>query len=626
MTATTAGTMAAPERAPPLSAAARAAITGLASRYPSVRSALLPALKLAQDEIGWLPPATVDEVADLLRLPRAAAAELATFYSMLRRAPGGRLRVEVCVQVPCGYCGGEALLQRLAAAFGIEPGSTTADGALTLVRTPECLGACHRAPMCRVGDVYVENVGDDQAVATLVEALRAGAPPTEPGRKSFVFAAPRRPVPAPEPAAWAPILLPHPGRTDAVSLDEYRARGGYAAWRTALRDMQPSEVTAEVKAANLRGRGGAAFSAGLKWSFVPKGEGPKYLVCNADESEPGTFKDRELMEVEPHSVIEGMALAAYAIDCHEMFLYVRGEYVEAADRLEHAAAEAERAGLLGRGVQGTAYDLRLHVYRGAGAYICGEETALLESLEGKRPMPRSRPPFPAVSGLYGRPTVVNNVETLVNVPHIVDRGAAWYLTVGAGPKSPGPKIFCLSGAVNRPGNYELPLGAATFRELIDREGGGMRDGRQVKGVLPAGISAPVVPADKLDTRLDYESVAAAGSMLGSASLIVLDDGVDAVAAAARMAEFFRHESCGKCTPCREGTAWLHKILVRIAGGRGRAQDLDLLATVSQRITGKVLCALGDFAVSPVLATLEHYRADYERALREAGAHTDWSAR
>jgi NADH-quinone oxidoreductase subunit F len=628
---TSSRTLAPAHGAPALSDAARARIEELRTRYPSVRSALLPALKAAQAELGWLPEAAVAEVADLLGLPRAAAGELATFYSMLHRQPTGRLRVEVCVQLPCGFCGGERLLRELGERLGLAPGETTPDGELTLARTAECLGGCHRAPMCRVNDVYVENVRDGAAVQALVDALRSGAPPTEDGAKHFLFAAPRAsPTTGSDPivgdSAWQPILLPHPGRRSAVGLEEYAARGGYEAWRKALRDMKPDEVTSEVKTANLRGRGGAAFPAGLKWSFVPKVPGPKYVVCNADESEPGTFKDRELMEVEPHSVIEGMALASYAIGGHEMFLYIRGEYVEAADRLERAIAEAERANLLGGNVLGSGYDLRMHVYRGAGAYICGEETALLESLEGKRPMPRARPPFPAVEGLYARPTVVNNVETLVNVPHIVRRGAQWYLGIGAGPKSPGPKIFCLSGSVNRPGNYELPLGAVTFRELIERSGGGVRGGGAVKGVLPAGISAPIVPAGKLDTKLDYESVAAAGSMLGSASLIVLDDGVDAVRAATRMLEFFRHESCGKCTPCREGTAWLHKILVRIERGAGRPEDLERLRTISRQITGNVLCALGDFATSPVLATLEHFGAEYDRALRERGAGADWSTR
>jgi NADH-quinone oxidoreductase subunit F len=415
---------------------------------------------------------------------------------------------------------------------------------------------------------------------------------------------------------YAPVLLTHPGRTTPVSLEEYQAEDGYAGWRKALTSMTPEQVVEEVKAAGLRGRGGAGFPTGTKWSFIPKAPGAKYVAVNADESEPGTFKDRELMEVEPHRVLEGVALCCYAIGSDTAFIYIRGEYVEAADRLEAAIAEAEAANILGNGCLGTQVNVRILVFRGAGAYICGEETALLESLEGRRPMPRSRPPFPAVEGLYRRPTVINNVETLANVPAIIDRGSGWYSAIGVAPRNTGPKIFCLSGRVNRPGNYELPLGAVTIRELIDGYGQGVIGGKAVKGVLTAGVSAPILSADKLDTKLDYDSVQAAGSMLGSASLIVLDEDTCMVRAAAVMEEFFRHESCGKCTPCREGTSWLFKIVSRIEQGRGVPNDLDLLLSLSGEISGKVLCALGDFATSPIVATVKQYRDEYQRHIDE----------
>jgi NADH-quinone oxidoreductase subunit F len=415
---------------------------------------------------------------------------------------------------------------------------------------------------------------------------------------------------------YEPVLLTHPGRGTPVSLKEYEAEGGYVGWRKALTQMSPDQVVEEVKAAGLRGRGGAGFPTGNKWGFIPKAPGAKYVAVNADESEPGTFKDRELMEVEPHRVLEGIALCCFAIGAETAFIYIRGEYVEPANRLEAAIAEAEAAGLLGRGCLGTQINVRILVFRGAGAYICGEETALLESLEGRRPMPRSRPPFPAVEGLYRRPTVINNVETLANVPAIIDRGSGWYNSIGTPPRNTGPKIFCLSGRVNRPGNYELPLGAVTVRQLIDNYGQGVIDGKSVKGVLTAGVSAPILTADKLDTKLDYDSVQAAGSMLGSASLIVLDADTCIVRAAALMEEFFRHESCGKCTPCREGTSWLHKILLRIEQGRGVPGDLDLLLSLSGEISGKVLCALGDFATSPVVATVKQYRDEYMQHIDE----------
>jgi NADH-quinone oxidoreductase subunit F len=411
-------------------------------------------------------------------------------------------------------------------------------------------------------------------------------------------------------ASYEPVLLTHPGRTSAVSLDEYRAEDGYAGWEKALTTMTPEEVVEQVKASGLRGRGGAGFPTGAKWGFIPKTAGAKYVAVNADESEPGTFKDRELMEIEPHRVLEGVALCCYAIGAETAFIYIRGEYVQPADRLEAAIAEAEHARLLGMGCLGTAVNVKIHVFRGAGAYICGEETALLESLEGRRPMPRSRPPFPAVEGLYRRPTVINNVETLANVPGIIDRGVGWYNSIGVPPRNTGPKIFCLSGRVNRPGNYELPLGHVTIRELIDDYGQGVIDGKAVKGVLTAGVSAPILAPDKLDTKLDYDSIQAAGSMLGSASLIVLDEDTCIVRAATVMEEFFRHESCGKCTPCREGTSWLYKILARIETGRGVSADLDLLLSLSGEISGKVLCALGDFATSPVVATVKQYRDEY----------------
>ena len=409
---------------------------------------------------------------------------------------------------------------------------------------------------------------------------------------------------------YQPVLIPNQGRPTPLSLQEYRDKGGYQGLETALTKMTPDEVIDEVKAAGLRGRGGAGFPTGSKWSFVPRDPGPKYLAVNADESEPGTFKDREIMETEPHMLLEGIAICCYAIGAQTAFIYIRGEYVVAADRLDAAIVEAREAGLLGEGILGTQTNLTVHVFRGAGAYICGEETALLESLEGRRPMPRSRPPFPAVEGLYRRPTCVNNVETLANVPHILARGSAWYQSVGEPPQNTGPKIFCLSGNVNRRGNYELPLGAVTVRELIEDYGGGIPEGRRIKGVLPAGASAPILPEPALDAKLSYDGIRDAGSMLGSASFIVLDESVCIVRAAARMVEFFRNESCGKCTPCREGTMWLHQVLLRLERGQGTEADLDLLLSLSGEVSGKVLCALGDFATSPVTATIKHFRDEY----------------
>lgn len=404
---------------------------------------------------------------------------------------------------------------------------------------------------------------------------------------------------------------------DIHKISVYEKHGGYKPFQQAVKKMSPEQVTEMVKASGLRGRGGAGFPAGTKWSFLPKDVFPRYLVANADESEPGTFKDRQIMERNPHQFIEGIAIASYAIQCHHAFIYIRGEFPYAVDCLERAIAQAEERGYVGKKILGTDYELQITVHRGAGAYICGEETALLESLEGKLGQPRVKPPFPASVGLYNKPTVINNVETLANVPLILERGAEWFASIGT-PKSTGPKVFCLSGHVNRPGNYEAALGAITFRDLIYDIGGGIRNGKKLKAILPAGASAPVLTDAALDVKLDYESVQAAGSMLGSASVIVMDEDTCMVWAAKTMTKFFEHESCGKCTPCREGTYWLSRVLERIDNGTGALSDIDLVANVANQMVGRTLCPLGDFATSPVVGTVKHFREEYERHVKEKG--------
>ncbi len=404
---------------------------------------------------------------------------------------------------------------------------------------------------------------------------------------------------------------------DIAKISVYEKHGGYEPFRKAVKEMSPEQVTETVKASGLRGRGGAGFPAGTKWSFLPKDVFPRYLVANADESEPGTFKDRQIMERNPHQLIEGIAIASYAIQCHHAFIYIRGEFPYAIGCLERAIAEAVERGYLGKKILGTDYELQITVHSGAGAYICGEETALLESLEGKLGQPRVKPPFPASVGLYNKPTVINNVETLANVPLIIERGADWFASIGT-PKSTGPKVFCLSGHVNRPGNYEAALGAITFRDLIFDIGGGIRNGKKLKAILPAGASAPVLTDAALDVKLDYESVQAAGSMLGSASVIVMDEDTCMVWAAKKMTRFFEHESCGKCTPCREGTYWLSRVLERIDDGMGAMSDIDLVSNVANQMVGRTLCPLGDFATSPVVGTVKHFREEYERHVKEKG--------
>jgi NADH-quinone oxidoreductase subunit F len=404
-----------------------------------------------------------------------------------------------------------------------------------------------------------------------------------------------------------------------TDLDEYRRAGGYAGLRTAITAMDRDEVLYAFHRSGLRGRGGAGFPMGRKASFIPKDAPlPAYVVCNADESEPGTFKDREIMELNPFQLLEGIAIAGYAIGAERGYVYIRGEYEHQARVLDAALEQARAAGLLGTGILGTGFHFDIALYRGAGAYICGEETALLESLEGKRGMPRLKPPFPAVAGLYGAPTLINNVETLASVPPIIERGPDWYAAIGS-EKSTGTKIFSVSGHVLRPGNYEIEMNATTLRELVEDMAGGFRPGRRLKAAWIGGSSVNVVGEEALDVPLDYESLAAAGTSLGSAGCIVMDDSGSIVRATLRLAEFYRHESCGKCTPCREGTLWLERILRRIVAGEGRMEDLELIESLAGRINGRVLCALADTGVLPVVSAIRRFREEFVEAIENGGA-------
>ena len=400
---------------------------------------------------------------------------------------------------------------------------------------------------------------------------------------------------------------------NVIGIDGYRAKGGYEALRNAL-SMEPSEIVETVKASGLRGRGGAGFPAGTKWSFVPMDTGkPTYVVVNFDESEPGTCNNRELVERDPHRLLEGTAIAALAIRCRTAFLYVRGEYLWQSLVLERALGEAYGAGLLGKRIGGSDIDLDIVLHRGAGAYICGEETALLSSLEGDRGQPRLRPPFPAIEGLFASPTVINNVETLMSVPDIVLRGPEWYRELGT-EKSPGTKMFTISGKVERPGNYELPLGTP-LRVLLEDVAGGVLGGRALKAWTPGGSSTPLLTAEHIDTPLDYESVQAAGSLLGTGAVMVLDDSDCIVDAAQRMTRFYAHESCGKCTPCREGTWWAERVLQRIEEGYGRDEDVPLMGDLGKQIIFRAFCALADGAAAVIDSSLKHFRPEFEEHVR-----------
>jgi NADH-quinone oxidoreductase subunit F len=412
------------------------------------------------------------------------------------------------------------------------------------------------------------------------------------------------------------MLLKNAEDSQLRTLDGYKGYGGYASLEKAYKEMEAGEVLKELEDSGLRGRGGAGFAMGKKASFLPRGEMNKYLCCNADESEPGAFKDRELMQRNPHQLIEGIAIAALAAGAGHAFIFIRGEYDSQADILDAAVAEAYEAGYLGKDICGSHCDLELVVHRGAGAYICGEETALLDALEGKRGNPRLKPPFPAVQGLYGGPTLINNVETLSNVPHIVKNGADWFKGFGT-EQSPGTKVVSISGCVRRPGNYEVELGIPT-RELIMDLAGGPREGREVKAFYPGGSSSPVLKAaEGLDLPYSFEAMAEAGSMLGSGSIIVADDRVSIPHMALRTARFYHHESCGKCTPCREGTNWTVKMLERVVRGEATPMDLDIVASVQENIIGHCLCVLGDSMAMPVGAMVRKFREEFEEVMAQA---------
>src|SRR5213593_1483548 len=395
----------------------------------------------------------------------------------------------------------------------------------------------------------------------------------------------------------------------------YESLGGYQALRKSLREFQPNEVIEILKKSGLRGRGGAGFPTGVKWGFVPRNTGkPIYLCVNADESEPGTFKDRLIIEKDPHQLLEGTIISAYALDCHLAFIYIRGEFSYGATVLEKAIEEAYSKGYLGKNILGSGYDLDLLLHRGAGAYICGEETALLESLEGKRGHPRLKPPFPAVVGLYKSPTVINNVETLANVPHIINNGAEWYASIGI-ERNTGTRLYAVSGHVNKPGVVESPM-TITLRELIYDHCGGIRDGRKLKAVIPGGSSVPILTADKVDVRMDYDSVVKAGSMLGSAGVVVMDETTCMVKAIRRIARFYAEESCGQCTQCREGTEWLYQILDRIETGNGRAGELEILRDLAANMKGRTICPLSDAAAMPVESYIKAFYDEFAAHITE----------
>jgi NADH-quinone oxidoreductase subunit F len=560
-------------------------------RYDQRRAATLPLLWLVQESFGHISPEAERWVGGLVGTTVAHVREVVSFYSMYRTAPAGRRELRICMSLPCRLRGANDVLHEIEKRLSIRPGETTPDGELTLTEV-ECLCACEIAPMAQLDEQFVGPLDN----GTLDGLLRGQTREPEP----FI-------------ATDGPILSTRFKDPEGTWFDAYVKDGGYEAAKKAL-SMTPAAIIDEVGKANLRGLGGAGFPAARKWSFIPKDSPkPKYLVVNADEGEPGTFKDRYILERDPHALLEGMIVAAYTIGSHKAYVYIRGEYFRSAKRMGRAVEEAYAKGWLGKNIQGSGFDLDVVIHRGAGAYICGEETALLSSLEGGKGFPKLKPPFPAISGLFQCPTIVNNVETLACVPYILRHGAEKFAGIGT-PKQGGTRLFCVSGHVNRPGVYEAPVGI-TLRELIENHAQGVRSGRKLKAVIPGGISAKVLTADQIDVRMDFDSLIAAGSMAGSGGVIVMDETTCMVDALESASSFFAHESCGQCSPCREGTGWIHRIMRRVTDAKGNLRDLEDLLAIASDMEGKTICVFADAAAWPVQSYIAKFRAEFEEHIR-----------
>lgn len=585
-------------------------------RYPAdrQRSAAMPLLHLWQEHFGYMSDAGVQWIARRLDLQPINILELVTFYPMYRQEPAGRQHIRVCRTLSCAMAGAYQLRDQLAAAAGIDlhrhdtgmhnPIAVSDDGQYS-IEFVECLASCGTAPVAMVQDNLLENVRGDWA-RNVIEAERPS------GR----FIHPPHPL-------ERRLIFQNIGRQDyGVDIDTYLRHGGYEQLRKAVK-MSRTEIVNEVKTSGLRGRGGAGFPCGVKWGFIKEDEKkPVYLICNADESEPGTFKDRYIIHEDPHQLLEGILISAFAVGAKTAYIYIRGEFPEGARILQQAIEEARAQNFAGQNILGSGFDCEIHIHRGAGAYICGEETGLIESLEGKRAYPRIKPPyFPAVLGLYMCPTIVNNVETLCHVKHIIAMGGAEYARLGK-PNNTGTRIVCVSGDVQRPGYFEIEVGAVTMGQLIHDMAGGPRYGRNIKAVIPGGSSAKVMRVDERyqikdqelsfwDIPADFDTIAAAGSMAGSGGVIVMDDTRDMVWALNNLNEFYAHESCGQCTPCREGSLWMKKITDRMLLGGGVVEDPRTLKTVADNIAGRTICAFGEACAWPTQSFIEKFKDEFE---------------
>ncbi|MGB2627135.1 MAG: NADH-quinone oxidoreductase subunit NuoF [Candidatus Acidiferrum sp.] len=576
----------------------------LQTRYPVKRSALIPMMMYAQDEYGYITDEMIGEIAGRLELRPVQVEETLEFYSMLHRKPMGKHHVQVCTNVACMLRGGTELLAHAKKRLEIGNKETTPDGVFSLEEV-ECIGACTGAPAMQVNYDFYEGV-TPRNFDRLIEELDKGQHPAPVAVITGALHERNK--------LETPLISKRWGIKDSRKIDVFLENGGYQALEKALKQMTPDTIIDEVKKSSLRGRGGAGFPTGMKWSFVPKDSPkPKYVICNADESEPGTCKDRPLMEMDPHQLIEGIIIAGRAINAHHGFIYIRGEYRYVLDIVDEAIEEAYARGYLGKNILGSGFDFDLLIHTGAGAYECGEESALMESLEGKRGNPRIKPPFPAVVGLYGCPTIINNVETLSAVPSIILEGGEAYANRGT-PKNGGTRLLCVSGHVNKPGIYEIPLGM-NMKKFIEEVAGGIRGGKKLKAVIPGGSSCPVFKADEIDLAMDYDTIAKAGSMLGSGGMVVIDEDTCMVDMARRIMHFYAHESCGWCIPCREGTSWLKKMLDRFHAGYGTIQDIDMIGELSKNMLGRTFCPLGDAAAMPTISIVTKFRDEFEEHLQ-----------
>jgi NADH-quinone oxidoreductase F subunit len=576
--------------------------------YRATPGNLMPVLQEAQEIMGFLPVSMQNTIAAELKVPGSDIFGTMSFYSMFTWEPKGKYVIRMCESPPCHVNGSDNMLVALQEELGVKVGETTADGLFTL-ELSACLGVCEVAPAMQINEVVHGNLTREKIRQVLAD-YRAGKAPDF-RQLSYSTNDYRSYKPGP----GEPVLMDNVGVIDPKDLQAYLDRGGYSALKKAVTTMTPEAVVEEVKTSGIRGRGGAGFPAGLKWSFTrPLEVTPKYIVCNADEGEPGTIKDRYLMEGDPHKVLEGMAIAGFAVGANRGYIYCRGEYYLSKLRLQEAINQATERGFLGANLFGTDFSFDVELRSGFGCYICGEETALIESVEGKRGYPRLKPPFPGVAGLWGRPTIVNNVETLSSIPAIINRGGAWYKGLGT-EDTTGTKIYQIIGHVQTPQIVEAPVGM-TLRELIDNYGGGLRPGRKFKMCQTGGASAGLVTSAALDLPMDYGSLSKAGGALGSGTMLVMDDSTCVVDFLRSVAVFFRHESCGQCTPCREGTPRILQTLTRICQGQGQMSDLDFLERLSATLMDASFCPLGQSAGVPLMSALKNFRPEIEAHIRE----------